>query len=192
MKNLVFLFASIIFLSGCRSSKPVIPSENRSEFPVVFGEAQGTEKEIDYHDQTTMLLGYFNPAMLRQPPHTAWFVEGYDDYFPETDVVNRLLDIPMDDVTIKIVMGTWCPDSRREVPRFVKILDMIRFPAEKITFVGVDMDKRSPVGKFEELKIERVPTIIFYKKNIEAGRIIEVPQSSLEQDMVKILSGMNN
>lgn len=192
MKRVTFIVGVIIFLMGCRSSKPVITSESRSEFPVVTGTETGSEEKVNYYEPSTFLLGYFSPDMMKQPPHAAWFREGYDDYFPESDYVNMLLDIPMDDVTIKIVMGTWCPDSRREVPRFMKILDMINFPSEKLTFVGVDMDKRSPVGKFEELNIERVPTMIFYKKNMEAGRIIEVPQSSLEQDMVKILSGTNN
>jgi hypothetical protein len=36
------------------------------------------------------------------------------------------------------------------------------------------------------------PDIYFYKNNIEAGRIIENPATSLEQDMVNILTGMNN
>jgi hypothetical protein len=45
------------------------------------------------------------------------------------------------------------------------------------------------VGDFASLNIVRVPTFIFYKNNSEAGRIIEVPKTSLEQDMVNILSG---
>jgi hypothetical protein len=45
------------------------------------------------------------------------------------------------------------------------------------------------VGEYDKLDIQRVPTFIFYKNNIEAGRIIENPETSLEQDMVKILTG---
>jgi len=37
--------------------------------------------------------------------------------------------------------------------------------------------------------MQRVPTFIIFKNNIEAGRIIENPLTSLEQDMVNILSG---
>ena len=89
-------------------------------------------------------------------------------------------------------MGTWCPDSRREVPRFMRILDAWQFPVVKVTFIGVDNAKLSPVGEYDKLDIQRVPTFIIYKNNIEAGRIIENPTTSLEQDMVNILTGMNN
>jgi len=88
---------------------------------------------------------------------------------------------------ITVVLGTWCPDSRREVPRFMKIVDLWGFPKQKIHMIGVDLDKVAPLGNFSLLDIQRVPTFIFYKNNIEAGRIIETPVTSLEQDMVKIL-----
>jgi hypothetical protein len=53
--------------------------------------------------------------------------------------------------------------------------------------IGVDTDKIALPGNFPLLNILRVPAFIFYKNNIEAGRIIEVTVTSLEQDMVKIL-----
>ena len=70
----------------------------------------------------------------------------------------------------------------------MKILDLWKFPPEKITFIGVDNAKLSPVGEYDNLDIQLVPTFIIYKKNIEAGRIIENPTTSLEQDMLNILS----
>ena len=96
--------------------------------------------------------------------------------------------ISTDNLTIKVVLGTWCPDSRREVPRFLHVLDLWKFPAEKVTFIGVDNLKLSPVGEYDQLDIQRVPTFILYKNNIEAGRIIENPLTSLEQDIVNILT----
>ena len=57
-----------------------------------------------------------------------------------------------------------------------------------VTFIGVDNAKLSPVGEYDKLDIQRVPTFIIYKNNIEAGRIIENPTTSLEQDMVNILT----
>ena len=89
-------------------------------------------------------------------------------------------------------MGTWCPDSRREVPRFMRILDMCKFPLDKVTFIGVDNTKLSPIGDYDKLNIERVPTFIFLKNKIEVGRIIENPKTSLEQDMINILTGNEN
>jgi len=60
-----------------------------------------------------------------------------------------------------------------------------------MTFVGVDISKLAPVGGYDTLNIERVPTFIFLKNKVEAGRIIETPVTSLEQDMLNILTGMN-
>jgi thiol-disulfide isomerase/thioredoxin len=144
--------------------------------------------DVDFYEQSTWILGYFNPSRLQEEPYSSWYNKGFDEYMPKTDAINRLLDIPYDDISIKIVMGTWCPDSRREVPRFMKILHMWQFPPDKLTFIGVDINKISPVGDFDKLQIERVPTFIVYKNNIEAGRIIEVPKTSLEQDLVEILT----
>jgi thiol-disulfide isomerase/thioredoxin len=102
--------------------------------------------------------------------------------------MEKLLEINKDELTIQIVMGTWCPDSRREVPRFMQILDRWKFPAAKVTFIGVDNAKLSPVGDFDKLDIQRVPTFIILKNKVEAGRIIENPVTSLEQDMLNILT----
>jgi len=144
--------------------------------------------EMKYHDQATWILGYFNADRFSSSMHSEWFIPGKDSYLPNSESMNKLLEISKDSVTIKIVLGTWCPDSRREVPRFMRIMDIWQFPYSKITFIGVDNEKRSPVGEFEQLDIQRVPTFIVYKNNIEAGRIIENPSTSLEQDMVNILT----
>jgi len=37
-------------------------------------------------------------------------------------------------------------------------------------------------------KIELVPTFIFYDGDTELGRIIETPQTSIEGDLLKIIS----
>jgi hypothetical protein len=58
-----------------------------------------------------------------------------------------------------------------------------------VNFIGVDNSKLSPVAEYDSLHIERVPTFIIYKNNIEAGRIIENPVTSLEQDILDILTG---
>jgi len=147
---------------------------------------------VNFSEQSTWLLGYFQRGQMSREPHSAWFLKGYDAYQPSQDAVNKLTTLGKDDITITIVLGTWCPDSRREVPRFIRILDLWNFPADKLTFIGVDNFKVGPVGEYEGLRIERVPTFIIYRNNIEAGRIIENPVTSLEQDMVNILTGMKS
>ena len=192
MKNIYFPLLILLLLFGsCKSTKPIAQSkpDDNTKSAVATDVALPA---IDFHNQTTWILGYFNPDQLTHYPYSTWYLKGYDDYQINTDALNKLLDISKDDLTIKIVMGIWCPDSRREVPRFMKVIDAWKFPAAKLTFIGVDDAKQSPVGEYLKLDIQRVPTFILYKNNIEAGRIIENPSTSLEQDMVNILTGMNN
>jgi thiol-disulfide isomerase/thioredoxin len=189
MKNNYILFLIVlVLLSSCKATKPV--AGNKPE--VAAKPVSAAQPVIDYTDQTTWLLGYFNPDQLTRYPYSTWYQKGFDDYQLKTDAINKLLEINKEDLSIKIVMGTWCPDSRREVPRFMRVLDVWQFPLTKLTFIGVDDAKQSPVGEYVKLEIHRVPTFIIYKNNIEAGRIIENPVTSLEQDLVNILTGVNN
>lgn len=169
-------------LSGCRSKKELSASQQAVQKEEIKAAA------TDYHDASTWLIGYFTRRMMTMPPHSEWFRKGYDEYKFNEDAVNKLTTVSKDSITIKIVMGSWCPDSRREVPGMMRILDYWGFPEEKITFIGVDESKFSPIGGYEKLEIVRVPTFIFYKNNIELGRIIENPVTSLEQDMTDILA----
>jgi thiol-disulfide isomerase/thioredoxin len=183
MKKLLYLVSLIILVSGgCKTKKPAIE---------VFSDDSGLKSEYQgakFSEQSTWLLGYFSPSQLIRPPHSEWYLKGYDEYQPDQDVMGRLALVNLNDLTIQIVMGTWCPDSRREVPRFMRILDKLKFPAGKVTFIGVDNSKLSPVGDFDKLDIQRVPTFIFLRNKIEEGRIIENPSTSLEQDMLNILT----
>jgi thiol-disulfide isomerase/thioredoxin len=192
MKSIYFLFCILVVsLCGCKITKHVAekkPEVSTTQVPVT----DNAPAAINFNDQTTWLLGYFKPDQLTHYPYSTWYIKGFDDYQLKTDAINKLLDLKKDNITIKVVMGTWCPDSRREVPRFMRVLNAWQFPEAKVTFIGVNDAKLSPVGEYMKLDILRVPTFIIYKNNIEAGRIIENPATSLEQDMVNILTGMNN
>jgi thiol-disulfide isomerase/thioredoxin len=90
---------------------------------------------------------------------------------------------------ITIVLGTWCGDSKLQVPHFLKIMDALDFDAKKITIIGVDGTKHAENGIIDNLKITNVPTFIFTDKNgTEVARITERPQESLEKDMIKQLT----
>jgi len=152
--------------------------------PVLVAER---EKEIDFHDASTWILGDFLPEKLMYSDHSSWYISEYNEYAPSPSVMDELMNADHEGLKITIVLGTWCPDSRREVPRFMKVIDLWGFPVNKIRFIGVDMNKNAPLDEYQQLGIARVPTFIFFKNNIETGRIIEVPVTSLEQDMVNIL-----
>ncbi|WP_316767836.1 thioredoxin family protein [Pedobacter frigiditerrae] len=90
---------------------------------------------------------------------------------------------------ITIVLGTWCGDSKYQVPHFLKIMDGLKIDEDKITIIGVDGAKHAENGLIDSLKITNVPTFIFFdKKGKEVGRITEHPKETLEKDMLKILA----
>ena len=90
---------------------------------------------------------------------------------------------------VTIVLGTWCGDSKLQVPHFLKVTDAIKLSDSDITFIGVDGAKKAENGLIDNLKITNVPTFIFTdKKGKEIGRITESPKETLEKDMLKILN----
>jgi thiol-disulfide isomerase/thioredoxin len=182
MRKSLIIILVIVFCTGCRTNKQVAEAGSSSD------QSRQKEQSTDFSEQSTWLLGYFNPLRLSQPPYSEWYTKGFNDYQPAKEVIDKLTSIYKNDLSIRIVMGTWCPDSRREVPRFMKIMDQWQFPRENITFIGVDNEKLSPVGDFDKLDIQRVPTFIILKNKIETGRIIENPVASLEQDLLDILT----
>jgi len=181
------IFTSVLILlavmSGCSTAQKGRPA-NVTQATAV-DDTSG--HFIDFRDATTWVLGDFNPDRLYDPPHGEWFTRGINEFQPDPSVMTEIMKLDTTGLRITVVMGTWCPDSRREVPRFFKIIELWGFPKNKIRMIGVDIDKIAPLDDFSFLDIHRVPTFIFYKNNIEAGRIIENPVTSLEQDMVKIL-----
>jgi thiol-disulfide isomerase/thioredoxin len=183
MKRAILFLLPLLFLAGCKSVKPIAESN-----PPAIQKSAEAEQYLKYSDQSTWILGYFKREQLYRTPHCEWYLTGYDNYKPDSLVIGRLKAAGTGNISIKVVMGTWCPDSRREVPRFLHILDLWQFPGDKVTFIGVDEQKQSPVGEYQDLGIQRVPTFIVYKNNVEAGRIIENPVTSLEQDMLNILA----
>ena len=187
MKNIFILIIALpLLFCGCKTTKTV--ADKKTQTPEQLVAKEEAPKGVNFSEQTTWILGYFNPSQLTREPYDTWYTKGFDSYLPNSASMNMLLDKDYSALSIKVVMGTWCPDSRREVPRFMKILNIWQFPVTKLTFIGVDNAKLSPVGEYNSLDIQRVPTFIIYKNNIEAGRIIENPTTSLEQDIVNILN----
>lgn len=131
-----------------------------------------------------ILLGKIDRKGLQKAPFKDWFDAEYDAYKPDEKTINEIKNHIAKNAKIVVVMGTWCSDSRREVPRFYKILDQIGFNEDSLTVYAVDRDKRDPKGDVDVYQIERVPTIIYSHYNYEAGRIIESPQVSLEKDLL--------
>jgi thiol-disulfide isomerase/thioredoxin len=133
-----------------------------------------------------MLLGPIQRSQFDDPLYTQ-FQQRYDSVEIDTDLVGLVKEVSSG-IQVDVFFGTWCSDSRRELPRFFKVLDSIGFRADHVRLFGLDRSKRSSDGLTEFYDIEFVPTFIFLREGKEIGRITEKPMASIEADMLSILA----
>lgn len=141
---------------------------------------------------TTHLLGIHPIADLRQVPFADWFLPNYQAYQPDSLLIPKIKEL-LKGKTLQIFLGTWCGDSKREVPRMLKILAAAGYDSSKLQLVFVNNSpeqyKKSPGHEEQGKNIVRVPTLIVYKGKTEIGRFIEYPKESIEKDLLKMLQG---
>ncbi len=92
---------------------------------------------------------------------------------------------------LTIAMGTWCSDSREQIPRLQAVLSALaeRSPFEPPRLVGIDRSKSIDAKLYPYGPVELVPTIVVTAGGSEVGRIVETPKSgSIEEDLVRILA----
>lgn len=153
---------------------------------LIFSQNNNNKLIIDERSGKPMLLGISDRAAMLDSNFTWWYESEYNNYEFSASTLDSIKQ-KIDDISVLIVMGTWCSDSRREVPRFLRILDELKFNNELLTINYVDRKKESPEGNISSLDIKFVPTFIFYKGGKEIGRIIETPKITLESDFKNIL-----
>jgi len=134
-----------------------------------------------------ILTGYCTRDGLEKGVFTGYFKDEYQNYKPDTAAINKLSG-HLGDVSTTIIMGTWCSDSREQVPRFFRILDAIHTPHGEITIICVNKKKLCRDIPLDEYALTKVPTFIFKRNSAEAGRIIETPSDSIEKDLLGIIS----
>ena len=135
------------------------------------------------------LLGSFDKKLLLEEPFADWFNPNYDTFEINKSAIRKAKSEIAGIDSIQVFFGTWCGDSKREVPRFLKIMDELNY--ENVKLIGLDNTfqnyKQSPFGEEYGLNVHRVPTFILYKDSLEVGRIVEHPVESLESDLMSIL-----
>ncbi|WP_190809795.1 thioredoxin family protein [Flagellimonas sp. S3867] len=154
--------------------------------------AQEFNKEIELENGKTFMVGKINLEGLQSEPYANWFSTNYENYVVDKSMV-KMFKKQLKKHHIKLFLGTWCGDSKREVPRMLKILHEAKFPMNQIEIVALDRRKehykKSPTGEEKGLDIIKVPTMVFFKKEKEVNRIVESPLESWEEDMAQIMTG---
>jgi tetratricopeptide (TPR) repeat protein len=136
------------------------------------------------------LLGAIKLADLAKEPYSRWYSKNFNDYIPNAVIVENLKEQKPNQYKIKILMGTWCGDTKRELPRMAKLLSQLSFPESNLELIALNDSaafyKQGPNHEEAGLGVYRVPTFIVLKNGKEIGRINEFPIETLERDLLKI------
>jgi len=130
-------------------------------------------------------FGLLSKSLITDHDSYTWFPKQYDAYHPD---LNGFDSTNLKQISIKIFMGTWCHDSKREVPRLYKILDELYYDYQNFEIIGLNKDKKGYFQDYATFGITNTPTIIFYRNDVEIGRIIEEPKGLLEDQMARIIA----
>ena len=162
-------------------------SPAHAQAPVIYANT-----EVKNTNGDPMLLGCCEIKLLKQGAFQQWFVPGFNAYQPDTAITSSLRPL-LKNKHIEIFLGTWCGDSRREVPRMLKVLETAGYDIAlvKLVFVSnaAETYKQSPQHEEAGKNIRRVPTLIVYDQQKEVGRIVEYPVETLEKDLARIVKG---
>ena len=161
--------AALLASSACATARPA-----------------GEQAKEEVKKEESVLVG----AVTREQVEAAvpdW-VQAEVEAQPDAGLAQALASVePGAEVTV--FLGTWCGDSRREVPRFWKALDgaggIVPF---QVHYVGVDRAKKEPASVKEE-GVLYLPTFIVRRGGHEVGRIVETSPHSVEQDLLALLTG---
>ena len=134
--------------------------------------------------------GEVNTDYLFNSPKTTWFQKNYESYIVD-DITSNKDFSKLNEYNIEIFMNTKCHDSKREVPRLLKILNTLNFSNENLRIVLLNSEKKTIDGLEIGKDITNTPTIIFLKNSNEENRIVEFPFENLEKDIFRIINDMS-
>ncbi len=138
-----------------------------------------------------MLLGETNRDAFNDSDFK-WFGENNQKYLTNDKVINELKN-KLNEYKIKVFFGSWCGDSKRNLPVFYKVIEEAGLSKKNLQVYALDRKKeaykQSPNKDEKGLNIHRVPTFIIYKDGKEVNRIVEHPKETFERDLLKIVKG---
>lgn len=112
----------------------------------------------------------------------------YQAFAVPTNSLSQIREKLPEKLTIDVYFAFWCGDSKVNVPKFMRLIDLLNDKRIEVNYYITGRKASRQVKYYvESLKVERIPTFIFYSGKKEMGRIIENPQEDLIRDFLKIL-----
>lgn len=133
---------------------------------------------------SVVLLGKVSKKQLSNEQKFNWFLSGIKAYTPKKPVIDSLKSYT--DFSIVIVLGTWCSDTKEQLPKMIKVLEAINMSEKNLQLIAVGREKKVK-KKYARFQAESVPTFFVIRSNDIIGKIIEAPAKSMEEDLLAML-----
>lgn len=158
-------------------------------FAASFVFAQSSVEVSRDDNGSKVLKGFIAPKVLATDTAFNWFVQGQKSFTPNADVVKQYA-AAKDSVSFFVFGGTWCEDTKHLLPNFFATTDAAGIPANHITLVGVDREKKTLFNLSEVFNVTLVPTIIVMKNGKEIGRVVEYGRiGAPEKEVAQMITG---
>lgn len=171
-----FIGAAIFLASVSLLSVNTAKAQYRSEFEELKGKE---DNEVIYQGLLTFDDLQNIPAFN--------FDKASESYTPKPDAINGLT-ASLKNYDILVFLGTWCEDSQRMLPHLSRVLEDAEYPLEQLTLQAVDHQKIAKNNAEKPYDIKLVPTVILLQNGKEVGRITEIPDKSIEEDLWTIIN----
>ncbi len=151
-------------------------------------QAQELNKAIIDPDLNREILeGWVNRAGISSKDYLSQEQLKIDAYQANAEAISYLKEAFSADKSLHVlvVFGTWCGDSKANVPDFFKVAELAQIT--NVKYLAVNRRKNANGVDMSKMNIELVPTFIVYRGDTEIGRIIENPNYTLEDDLVSIV-----
>ncbi len=172
------LVVAVLAIASCQKPAPTPDAQaTRADEPATAEAPPGEEESVEPNGEVTR---------AEVEAVEGWSAEAAAAPDPET--AKKLADVDPG-ATVEIYLGTWCGDSRREVPRFWRALDVAGEVPFDVRYVALDRNFSAGPVSLEGKNIEAVPTFVVYREGEEVGRVIERSVTSPEADVLSLLDG---
>lgn len=174
------LTIALLATAGCKSSPGAATPD----------EPQAAESEPEAPEEPAEKAEDFTGEVTREGilEGDAGWKAAYDKAEPDAETSKKLGQVEPG-ATVEVYLGTWCGDSRREVPRFWKALDQAGDVPFELSYVGVDRSFNADEVSLDDVDLEAVPTFVVFRDGDEVGRVVENAPDTIEADLLSLLTG---
>jgi thiol-disulfide isomerase/thioredoxin len=197
IRNLAALTLVALFAASACNKPPATPSSSdepasteesalSEDEPAVPEQAQTEPLKAPKAEAGDDFAGRVNPETILEKDRS--WKAAFQKASPDADAAAKLAEVDPG-AEVVVYLGVWCSDSRREVPRFWKALEMAGEVPFEVRHVGVDRSFEAGEVSLEGVDLQAVPTFVVSRDGQEVGRVVETSPNGIEHDVLALLSG---